>query len=722
MILEIPIEIVFIFILCEEFIVFFSYFVFIDGEKSCVQAHQMNDENPLNNVPPLSKQYVQNQLDTKVYGLRDVIKRNVKNHSDVWARIKQVVDENKNDVKGFFCCENCMTAIHNGSKSGTTTQFIRHICKIEKGQTSITQFTTSSVEKQQRKKTKISEEHKKHLRDGCVQYICSDLRPYYAIEGEGFFAVSYACFQIGQANPNMTKEEFADNFPSKATVQRDIEVKVVTAKNVIKTKLQDTYEKYGGFACTSDLWTDQFRQRTYLSVTANLCTLSAVGIQYHRYVLCIEELDEPVKSKEVTENHILAALESYGFSRDMVKSSVNFVTDRGSQFKTMAIFKRANCWAHLINNVVEEMCKDSEAKQIISDAASLVRYLKKAGLNHRLNISLKSYVDTRWSTVYMMLRSIIPHYETIYNMLEQREKLDRSHRGCLKHIECLQKSSLDRLAELLKPFKAWIDFMEADMSINIHKVWPIYTKMMAHLKISSEDPEDMSNDKNFVMIEAMKSRGRDYVRKRADDFEPTTEQQMAVALHPRLKRYSYVYQCVFPNNSIFILIHSTFFFDLAIKRLKAANDTKRELIYSAMNTLISDDVSKPTPDSPQKRKSSSDISLLYDDFDDSDSEDAANSGESRYCKELTQYLRLSSPEDAGFRTENDSVALAQWWYNHREVFPKLFRLFMRVSSIPASSAQSERCFSITGQIISSRRSCILPKNVSNIMMCRNLYR
>lgn len=161
---------------------------------------------------------------------------------------------------------------------------------------------------------------------------------------------------------------------------------------------------------------------------------------------------------------------------------------------------------------------------------------------------------------------------------------------------------------------------------------------------------------------------------------------------------------------------------MAIKRLKAANDTKRELIYSAMNTLISDDVSKPTPDSPQKRKSSSDISLLYDDFDDSDSEDAANSGESRYCKELTQYLRLSSPEDAGFRTENDSVALAQWWYNHREVFPKLFRLFMRVSSIPASSAQSERCFSITGQIISSRRSCILPKNVSNIMMCRNLYR
>lgn len=243
-----------------------------------------------------------------------------------------------------------------------------------------------------------------------------------------------------------------------------------------------------------------------------------------------------MKSKEVVETHILEALERYGFSAGIVKSSLFLVTDRGPQFRTTDKFNRANCWAHLMNNVVQEMCTDSEVKQIISDAASLVRYMKKAGLNHQLGMSLKSYVDTRWSTVYIMLRSIIPHYESIYQLLEKREKVDKKNRGCLKYIECLPKSTLDRIAEFLKPFKTWTDLIEADMTFTLHKVWPVYLKMMAHLTIACEDDPLVSNEKNFQLIEAMKVLGRNYIRKREDAFNPTMEQRMAVALHPRLKK------------------------------------------------------------------------------------------------------------------------------------------------------------------------------------------
>lgn len=78
-------------------------------------------------------------------------------------------------------------------------------------------------------------------------------------------------------------------------------------------------------------------------------------------MLCLEEVDEPVKSKEVVDNHILAALSSYGITTHDIES-IQFVTDRGSQYKTTSKYKRANCWAHLLNNVVSQMCEEEEAK------------------------------------------------------------------------------------------------------------------------------------------------------------------------------------------------------------------------------------------------------------------------------------------------------------------------------------------------------------------------
>lgn len=468
-------------------------------------------------------------------------------------------------------------------------------------------------------------------------------------------------------------------------MQRDLEVKVISAKEVIlKAELHEVYNNFGGFACTADLWTDQFRQKCYLSITAHLCTVSSTGFQYNRYVISLREIDEMTKTKEVVENHILAIFSSYGFSQADVKSSIYFVTDRGSHFKTTDKYDRANCWAHLLNNIVEDMCKLSEVKEIISNAAALVRYMKKAGLHYRLNFSLKSFVDTRWSTVYNMLHSIIPHYETIYRLLEEREK-DRNYRGCLKYIECLKKSTLDKIAALLKPFKEWTDIIEADKSITIHKVWPVYRKMMDYLRVSTDD--DVWSDTNSKMIEDMKSRGRDYIRQRRDDFEPTLEQKMAVALHPKFKKLSKV------------------------------DDSSRKSTLNLINTLIAQ--GEPLPPSAQKEKRKS--QNLFDDFVDSDDDEPAELQQSQYCKELNDYLRMSSSGDE-FYNEDDTVALSKWWFKCQSIFPNMFKLFVKYSMIPASSAPSERCFSVTGQIISSRRSCLLPKNVSNIMACRNLYR
>lgn len=633
---------------------------------------------------PLTKESVRKLLKDNKYLIGEVVKRKSKNNSPVWNHIRCVIDENQNLVNSFFYCTICSDIVTN--ESNTTTPFIRHVaaCMKNKNQMTITQFAVPPAVEQAKKTVKISMHHQQRVRDGMIQFICSDIRPFSAVEGKGFVAAMCAGIELGQAYPNLNPSEFNKVLPSRSTVQREIENKVDLAKKKVKAKLQEAYRVFHGFSCTSDLWSDDYRQKSYITVTAIVPLLGENEIKFERYIIGVQEVKEAVKTKEVIESHILGILLSYGFSESDVKSSIYFVTDRGSNFKTTDKFKRANCFAHMLHNIVKAMCKDTEFVEIITNAKDLVRYIKKGGLNYRCDLRLKSYCDTRWSTVYTMLNSIVLKFDDIYKVLEVRQNQNKRYRDCLQYIECLHKSTLAAIVEFLEPFKVWTDLVEADKCITIHRVSPIHYKITNYLKASAEkDPKVLASGK-FRLIEGIKALGREYIRSTLkSDFDLTIEQNIAVALHCRMKK---------------------------LKRM--SHDT-REKTYKKLNELILGDVIPVTmKETKQKRQSQN----LFDSFVDSDEEETENSN-GNICKELSDYLRMPITED----NRDDSTVQSEWWFKHRTIFPNLFKIFMRISSIPASSASSERCFSVTGQIVSEKRSSILPENVANIAMVRNLY-
>lgn len=53
-----------------------------------------------------------------------------------------------------------------------------------------------------------------------------------------------------------------------------------------------------------------------------------------------------------------------------------------------------------------------------------------------------------------------------------------------------------------------------------------------------------------------------------------------------------------------------------------------------------------------------------------------------------------------------------WWKHHKDLFPLIFKIAQKYLSIPATSAMSERSFSIAGSIVTSKRSCLKPENVN----------
>ena len=76
-----------------------------------------------------------------------------------------------------------------------------------------------------------------------------------------------------------------------------------------------------------------------------------------------------------------------------------------------------------------------------------------------------------------------------------------------------------------------------------------------------------------------------------------------------------------------------------------------------------------------------------------------------------------------FRFQNmDSFDLLLWWKGHSEMFPNLAQVARKIMCIPASSAASERDFSMAGFVIQERRTRLDPDTVDDILFMNSHLR
>jgi len=59
--------------------------------------------------------------------------------------------------------------------------------------------------------------------------------------------------------------------------------------------------------------------------------------------------------------------------------------------------------------------------------------------------------------------------------------------------------------------------------------------------------------------------------------------------------------------------------------------------------------------------------------------------------------------------------ILEWWKINEPRFPNLSQLAKAVIGIPATSTPSERLFSVAGNVVSKKRTCLNPENVDIIL-------
>lgn len=337
------------------------------------------------------------------------------------------------------------------------------------------------------------------------------------------------------------------------------------------------------------------------------------------------------------------------------------VTDRGKNM--VAAFrneKHINCVAHLINNIVEKGIEQvPDISLLVKRCTKLVKYFKKSGTNSQLTTTLKSYTKTRWNTVFYLLESVEVNWSDITSILLEKGELHR--------IDGINFALLTSLAKTLSPFEESSKKLEADKYATMHIV---------HMHVS-------------------------LLQKRC---------QVVLTDHDCIKQLKQKLNALIKN---VLLENLTKFHKIALylfppaKKLIQFTDAEKRCVFDDCVSEITNMKEDLVIQSEQLNEINVEVSELYADFiSTSDLHTDASSIREEMENYNNAFIRFIEEFD-----------VLQWWEQHKLQYPQLHKLSCKILGTPASSASSERSFSLARNLISEKRVkiCANDDKINKIM-------
>lgn len=305
--------------------------------------------------------------------------RKQKNVSPVWQTFGKIKFEPNSIIKGKVACQTCLLVLNYHYLWGTSN-LLAHQESCNKRKNEKGDFPEGSVKNDIRRDVKYD----------VVKFVCQDLRPFATISGNGFENLIDKAITLGaRFGESLTAHEI---LPHPTTVARAIPEIAKKHREELKDQLMKTKET--GFGLTLDIWTNSYSQVSYININAHFFAENELQEQ----TLCVKSLDEIEKTGANIFKSVSNVLKGFGVD-DL--SDIIFVTDRGANLKLALVEnERLDCAAHILNNIVCKMFKNSDDLNLaltLKESRNLVAYVKKSGVQTKLQSTLKSECLTRWN-------------------------------------------------------------------------------------------------------------------------------------------------------------------------------------------------------------------------------------------------------------------------------------------------------------------------------------
>lgn len=326
--------------------------------------------------------------------------------------------------------------------------------------------------------TKIPLKVKSKFVDDCMEFCCTDLRPFDIVSGKGFTKMAKGLINIGARYGSVDANGV---LPHRQTVCDRANKQAMVEKEALAGELNSVLRSNGGVAITTDMWTNDFNHRSYTVLTCHYITQ---GWKLEGWVLCTVEFDSTLpKTAFNVHEQIEEQLTSYGISLDQVI----LVSDQGSNIK--AALKNYNwipCAAHVLNTILKHTFSGPDIEDVtvmIHACKGLVKYLKKASATTALPHGLVQDCKTRWNSKVEMLKSVSKQYKEIIELLDERGQSER--------MEGIFQNTLASVIDFLEPFKTASQELQGEKYPTLHLVMLWFHKLSTHCQPVFGDPEYM---------------------------------------------------------------------------------------------------------------------------------------------------------------------------------------------------------------------------------------
>lgn len=442
-------------------------------------------------------------------------------------------------------------------------------------------------------------------------------------------------------------------------------------QSTVVEKIRNDLNAVQSVACASDCWSSS-AHRSYVTITAHALNDDWSPLSY---TLATQEMEDRCTALNVAEK-----LENI-FSDWEIKDKVTTVVTNNDKNVANAVqllsctananISDVTCAAHSLQFAINKALEEDEISEIIKHSSSLVGHFRHSNLaklslsNRQKQLgmpeqSLLRCCQTRWNSIYLMLERIFKNKYPISNVITDRSITSAHVAQKLEMSEC-QWSRIGNLVVLLKPLRVATALLCGEKHSPSSMVRPLLKKLLDnHLIPRHDDDQSTTNFKQTVISEI-----KDRFNLEWDSESTVSVRQIASFLDPRYKNLDHE------------PVHA------------------RESIRSAVVDLLNDanvhHVNTQRESSVQK----SALEFLYgDDYPE------LNDSPTEFQNYLTEpQLRFDlNPYD--------------WWKSREDKYPTIGILAKKYLSIPATSVRSERCISTAGNVVPSKKTSLLTKNVN----------
>lgn len=493
-----------------------------------------------------------------------------------------------------------------------------------------------------------------------AKMIALDLQPYTIVQDRGFRDL------LKEAVPGYVP-------PSRTTLSRTLVPKLYDdTREKVRLELQNAFESgMESLSFTSDMWTSRANE-SYISLT---CHFLDSQFKLTRYNLSTCHF--PGKH---TSARIASILDKLVTDWDIPKDVCPFyvVTDNARNIRaaTHALpWCERTCFAHTLQLVISDAKEMTPGLSVLCKKARGIvgHYKHSPKAQERLNCYQKKMgrsplhvvqdVETRWNSECAMLSRLLELREAVTVDLA-------SEAGPIEGFTGTEWREMSEYVATLKPLEEATTNAGADSYPTLSAQIPILYCILACLN-SSIGQQTVTSSFSANLAKCLKTRFPDY------KFDQVAS--LAMLLDPRFK--AVVYE---EDRSM-----GHWLKNLGVEEAQQISETQRSAEVSSASTA---------PEVPSR-------SALWQNFDSLIKQKQHSMTQAE--EEVASYLH----EDVLAREEDP----CKWWCEKGAArYPLLARLAKRYLAIPATSVSSERLFSVSGGIVTTRRASLLPEHVEQL--------